>query len=110
MKIINRGYISVTPLMPFHEWVGTFEDEDDMGSFELQEPNVYLITEDFFDVEPIIEQHFKKIFANELSMITENEEDWPQVRSMEVFLHWFQLDFGTTVFDVEKSDLKAERI
>ena len=110
MKIINRGYISVMPLKPFHEWVGTFEDEDDMGQDELQEPNIYLITEDFFDVEPIIEQHFKKIFANELSMITENEEDWPQVRSMEVFLQWFQLDFGTTVFDVEKSDLNAQRI
>jgi hypothetical protein len=110
MKIINRGYISVTPLKPFHEWVGTFEDEDDMGQDELQEPNIYLITEDFFDVEPIIEQHFKKIFANELSMITENEEDWPQDRNMEVFLQWFQLDFGTTVFDVEKSDIKAERV
>lgn len=110
MKIINRGYISVTSLKPFHEWVGTFEDEDDMGQDELQEPNIYLITEDFFDVEPIIEQHFKKIFANELSMITENEEDWPQDRNIEVFLQWFQLDFGTTVFDVEKSDIKAERV
>ena len=110
MKIINRGYLSITPLAPFHEWIKTFEDEDDFGTDEVTEANLYLITEDFFDTEPLVEQHFKKIFANELSMITENEEDWPQDRSMSVFLEWFQLDFGTTVFDLEKSDLKSEKV
>ena len=40
-----------------------FTVEDDNDS------NIYLIIEDFIDIEPIIEQNFKKIFKNELSMI-----------------------------------------
>ena len=74
------------------------------------EPNVYLITEDFFDIEPIIEQHFKKIFKNELAMITDNEEDWPEDLSQENFLEWFELEVGSTVFDLEKGDLKSEKV
>jgi hypothetical protein len=43
-------------------------------------------------------------------MITDEESAWPQERTMESFLEWFDLEIGTTVFDLEKSDLKVEKI
>ena len=110
MKILNRGYITVTPLKPFWDWANTFEDEMEFSVEDGVEPNVYLITEDFFDIEHVIEQHFKKIFKNELAMITDNEEDWPEDLSQENFLEWFELEVGSTVFDLEKGDLKSEKV
>ena len=74
------------------------------------DPNIYLISEDFFDIEPLIEQHYKMIFASELSMVTEDELDWPENRNLELFLEWFELEIGSTVFDLEKSDLKTEKL
>jgi hypothetical protein len=110
MKIVNRGYISVTPNKPFWDWANSFEDEMEFSVEDGVEPNIYLITEDFFDIEPIIEQNFKKIFKNELTMITDTQEDWPEDLSIENFLEWFTLEVGSTVFDLEKSDIKIEKV
>lgn len=110
MKLVNRGYITITPNKPFWDWANEFESDMEFSVDDDVEPNVYLITEDFFDIDPIIEQNFKKIFKNELSMITEEEEEWPQDRTMEVFMEWFTLEVGSTVFDLEKSDLRVEKV
>ena len=110
MKLTNRGFITVTPKQIFWDWANEFEDELTFSAADNVEPNVYLITDDFFEVEPLIEQHFKKIFSNELSMITDTEADWPENRNMDLFLNWFDLEIGSTVFDLEKSDLKAEKV
>lgn len=110
MKIVNRGFITVAPKQAFWDWANQFEDDVVFSETDEVEPNVYLITEDFFEIEPLIEQNFKKIFNNELAMITENEEDWPENRTLELFLTWFTLEIGSTVFDLEKSGLSAEKI
>jgi hypothetical protein len=110
MKLVNRGYLTIRPNKPFWDWANEFESDMEFSVDDDVEPNVYLITDDFFDIEPILEQNFKKIFKNELSMITDEESAWPQERSMEIFLEWFELEIGTTVFDLEKSDLKVEKI
>jgi hypothetical protein len=110
MKIVNRGYITVKQNKPFWDWANEFESDMEFTVEDDLEPNIYLITEDFIEIDPIIEQNFKKIFKNELSMITEEETDWPEDRSIEVFLEWFSIEVGSTVFDLEKSDLNAEKI
>jgi hypothetical protein len=110
MKIVNRGFITITPKQAFWDWANEFESEMEFSAEDGVEPNVYLITEEFFEIEPLIEQNFKKIFKNELSMITEDEEDWPTDRTMDTFLNWFDIEIGSTVFDLEKSDLKGEKL
>jgi hypothetical protein len=110
MKIVNRGYISIRQNKAFWDWANEFESDMEFSVEDDIDPNIYLITEDFIDVEPIIEQNFKKIFKNELSMITEEETDWPEIRTMEVFLEWFTIEVGSTVFDLDKSDLRVEKI
>lgn len=109
MKIVNRGYVIVRPTEHFWNWANQFADEDLKVQMEDgMEPNIYLIEEDFFEIEPVIERSFKKIFKTELLMVNDDEESWPEDRSMETFLAWFDLEFGATVLDLEKSDLKRE--
>ncbi|MBP6091602.1 MAG: hypothetical protein KA521_10135 [Crocinitomicaceae bacterium] len=110
MKIVNRGFITIAPKQAFWDWANQFEDDVVFSEADEVEPNVYLITEDFFEIEPLIEQNFKKIFNNELAMITENEKDWPENRTLELFLTLFTLEIGSTVFDLEKTGLTAEKI
>jgi hypothetical protein len=105
MKIVNRGYLSVKALQPFIEWVNGQEDEFIID--EQTEPNIYLIDEDFFDLEPVIKSNFKKIFLNELQAISEDEESYPTI-NMENFEAWFSVEAGTSVFDCEKGGLNAD--
>ena len=62
MNILNRGFITVTPKQDFWDWANKIDTEFQFSEEDAVEPNVYLITEDFFDEAPLLEQHFKKIF------------------------------------------------
>ena len=110
MNVLNRGFMTVSPKKAFWDWANTIDTEMQFSVEDDIEPTVYLITEDFFDVEPLIEQHFKKIFKNELFAITEKEELWPADRNIDVFLEWFDLNIGSMVFDLEKSNIVGENV
>ncbi len=108
MKIVNRGFLTVRHLQPFWEWANQFNEDIQFSEEDGVEPNCYLIEEDFMDIEPVIEQNFKKIFKNELEMACEEEANWPEKLTLELFLSFFDIELGTTVFDLQKSDLRAE--
>ncbi|MEZ4891102.1 MAG: hypothetical protein R2779_11325 [Crocinitomicaceae bacterium] len=105
MKIVNRGFLIVSPKKPFFDWANNFEEDIYFNESDEVEPTVYLIEEDFIESEHVIKSHYKKIFLNELSMITENPEDHPEI-SEQLFYEWFKVVDGTTVLDNLKSDLK----
>jgi hypothetical protein len=105
MKIVNRGYLIVRPLQPFIEWALDQDEETFMD--ENVEASIYLVEEDFFEDEPVIEANFKKIFLNELEAVTDDESKYPPIR-MELFKEWFKVEAGNNVFDGEKSDLLAD--
>ena len=105
MKIVNRGYIIVKAKQSFVYWANQLEEEFKMSSDS--EPNIYLIEEDFFEIEPIIKKYFKKIFANELMAISEDESIYPEFK-LEVFDEWFSYELGSTVFDTQTEQLQGE--
>lgn len=106
MKIVNRGYIVVHPKQHYIDWANQFEDEFLMDEFS--EPTVYLIEDDFFEDDQVLKANFKKIFNNELIAVTEDESTYPEI-TLENFDAWFSYVLGTTVFDTQKSDLRAEK-
>lgn len=110
MKLLNRGFLIVRPRQAFFDWANQFDEHIQFSTDDEIEPNIYLITEDFMDIEPIIEQHFKKIFEAELLAVTDEEDTWPSERKIELFLNWFSIEAGSMVFDLEKSDLKREEV
>lgn len=110
MQIINRGFLTIRPKQAFLEWANQIDSDVEFVESDEVEGTNFLIEEDFFEIEPIIEKHFKKIFKHELSMITDQEKMWPGNITLELFLEWFSVDFGAIVIDLEKSDLKSEKI
>lgn len=107
MKTVNRGYILVEPRQPFCDWAKENDEDFDFNEDDDLEGSVYLIEEDFFEIEPLLEQHFKKIMKNECRAVTDKEENWPKP-SMNLFVEWFNIRVGGSVFDTLKEDLEAE--
>jgi hypothetical protein len=105
MKFINRGYIKVKAKQSYIEWVNAREDEFTINSGT--DSNIYLIEEEFFEIEPVLKSNFQKIFLNELQAISEEEEDYPEI-TLENFKEWFELEIGNTVFDCESSQLISD--
>ncbi len=108
MKLVNRGFLVVRPTEVFLSWANVNSQGIAFTIDDQPEPSIYLIEEDFFDIEPIIERHFKAMFEQELELVNDDESTWPQQRTIELFLTWFEIEAGTTVFDSEKSDLRAD--
>jgi hypothetical protein len=107
MKFVNRGYMSVKPTQKFLDWANTMDQEYPV-TLEFCEGNIYLIEEDFMEVEPILKANFKAIFENEFTAITEEDDLWPCEFKLENFEQYFTVEFGTTVLDTQKSDLKRD--
>ncbi|MBU2018640.1 MAG: hypothetical protein KJ941_03255 [Bacteroidetes bacterium] len=107
MKIVNRGYLLVRPTLKFQTWAKN-ANPDILIDLDDREGSVYLIDDDFFEEEPIIEQLFKKILVQELEAVTGEETLWPDDVSRENFDELFTVEFGSMVFDAEKSDLKKD--
>ena len=107
MKFVNRGYMLVKPTQLFIDWAKE-KDETSFLSLEFSEGNIYLIEEDFMEEEPILKANFKTIFKNEFESVEENEEEWPCDCKLENFINYFTVEFGSSVFDLQKSDLKAD--
>ena len=107
-QIVNRGFLTVRPTQLFWDWANDVSGEIEFSEFDDTEPTVYLVEEDFFEIEPILKKAYKRIFENELSSISFDEEVWPKAISFELFLTWFNIDNGSIVVDLEKNDLMRE--
>lgn len=110
-QCVNRGFMVVRPKQAYIEWANQFDDEFKLDAEALNEiePTVYLIEEEeFFDTEPILKKHFKKIFLSELEAACEEDEaEFPDIK-LEVFNEWFSVEFGTIVLDTLDSQLTKE--
>ena len=89
----------------FIDWVSQIDYEFFID--DDSEANIYLVEEDFFEVEPIIKANFKKIFLNELDGVADDDSSYPDIK-LENFLEWFSVEAGTMVFDCEKGGLQGE--
>lgn len=104
MKMINRGFLMVRPQQAFIDWA--MQQDEELFLDQDMEANIYLVEEDFFEEEPVIEANFKKIFLNELEAVTDDESRYPAIK-MEVFQTWFKVSAGNSVFDCEKDNIRA---
>jgi hypothetical protein len=107
MKTVNRGYILVEPRQAFCDWAKLNDEEFDFDETDDLEGSLYLIEEEFMEYEPLIEAHFKKIFKNECMAIVDDEEQIPKA-TLELFLEWFNVRIGGSVFDTQKQPLIVE--
>ena len=74
------------------------------------EPTVYLIEEEFWEDELILEKYRKKIIRRECSEICSDETKWPVIKDNDQFRFYFQVFLGVIVVDLLESDLICEEM
>jgi len=109
MTILNRGQIVVFPTENFQLWAKE-NSEEDLFFSNQSEPSVYLIEEEFWDDELIIERYRKKMVKREFSEICSNEDTWPVIKDNEQFRSYFNVFLGLIVVDLLDSDLICEEM
>ncbi len=109
MNILNRGFISVKPTTEFLNWKKSHSIEE-LIEPEIPEATVYLIEDEFWDEEEILKKYFKKIAKQEFLGCSEIVESFPSVESVEDFLNFFTVEFGTFVIDLLKNPINSEKI
>lgn len=97
----------VRPTRAFQVWAQQ-ANTDLFIDLDHNEGSIYLIEEDFLEEEPIIEASFKKILLHEIEAVTDDEATWPEDFNRELFDQFFTVEFGSMVFDLQKSDLKRD--
>jgi len=107
MKIVNRGYIRITPKQKFWEWA-RIQDEEIDASIDFNEPNVYLIEDEFWDDALVLEKYFKKLCTFECYQVTEDDSKIITPESIEDFMTYFQIEIGSTVIDCLKTPINKD--
>lgn len=109
MKILNRGFISVKPTTEFLNWKKS-QAKDELIEPEIAEATVYLIEDEFWYEEEILKKYFKKIAKLEFQSCLETIDSFPEIGSIEDFLKFFSVEYGTFVYDLLKTPIGEEKI
>lgn len=107
-KLLNRSALLLRPRQPLADWIARIAPEEALDLAELRaEGNVYLIdeaeSESSFD--EALEQHWRKMFENELTAWDEFSDDWPWPLTRELFDQWFEVEPQVMVFDISGEPL-----
>jgi hypothetical protein len=108
MKLINRGFLMAKPSTAFIQWAT--QNDPELMMDENAEGSLYLIEEEFWDDDLIIEKYAKKIWAQECSSIEDDAKKWPELSEALPFIHYFHLEIGCTVIDLLKEPLEQEAL
>jgi hypothetical protein len=110
--MLNRSVVMVRPKQPYRDWAESVDDSGLLPEGE-GEQTIYLIpsfaTDD--DGWDILELMYEDIFDSELYGWHTDESAWPQNRSFELFLEWFDVAFHSVVenlcdYEIEEVDFE----
>ncbi|RTE64738.1 hypothetical protein EH243_16000 [Amphritea opalescens] len=110
MKLINRSGLAVLPRQPFVDWANQQQDELNQAmtlADHRAEGSVYL-TQEFQceeDIAQQLAQHYEAIFTNELAAWDEFGDNWPENRTLELFLQWFDVSPQVMAVDLLQAPL-----
>lgn len=106
MKVLNRGYIIVSPKsIFFHEL--TPQANNDYLVSEEPEPSIYLIEEDFWDDETVLKKYYKRIVHSEMSQLEAKDAHLLEKIKFENIHEYFKITMGSLVFDLDERSLES---
>lgn len=108
VRHLNRSVIVVYPKAPYERWTG--EDLKAGGLDPEKDGTAYLIPmmQDLDEFDDFLEQTWSWLFAQQLSMWTEDDATWPQDRSLQMFRQWFEVRVADMVVDIAGEPLRAD--
>ncbi len=119
MLPVNRQALYLAPKKPLVDWVNyVFPEEEKILSEEALSNDwgtVYLVPE-FTSEEEFrewLQENYQAFFENELFEWCEDDTQWPEPLSWELFQEWFHVSFQSVVLDtidlpIEKEDDLAD--
>jgi hypothetical protein len=107
MKVLNRGFIIVSPKPVFiHE--AHANSDAAILSPDHPEPSIYLIEEDFWDDETVLKKYFKRIVNGEIKQLGNENESFALKIKFDNIHDYFNISLGSLVFDLD--DRPIERL
>lgn len=105
MKVLNRGFIIVSPKPIFiHE---THANSDAaILSPDHPEPSIYLIEEDFWDDETVLKKYFKRIVNAEIKQLDYENESFASKIKFDNMHDYFKISLGSLVFDLDERPIE----
>jgi hypothetical protein len=103
MNLVNRGFIFIKPKPSFIAWARQIDPEILID--EHAEGSVYLVEEEFWDDDLLLQNYAKKIANNEFYSITADEQRWIEWSEISEFEELFWIEIGCTCIDLRKDNL-----
>jgi hypothetical protein len=108
----NRSSLLIMPKEPFREWAKLYNEESqDVLDARLKEKHIYLVAyayqEDLID---ILRPYYVEILEYELNSWNYIRQEWPENRSLELFLDWFEVILCDDIFDLESEEIETEKV
>jgi hypothetical protein len=104
MSFLYRTAITVTRKQPYIDWANSFDDGGPELTNELagDRRTVYLVeaADDPSAIGELLDDHWQRIFEEELAMWMESEDDWPTPLTREMFDAWFDAELTDAVVDL----------
>ena len=66
------------------------------------------IVEDEDQATEYLENIYEELFTNELATWNPDQTAWPEFRSFDMFLDWFDLEYHSLVFDLVDEDKETD--
>ena len=115
---VNRASVTLKPKQPVIDWlnsvdaalgingINAFDPLDEHGDTFLI-PSAEII-ESRQDAVVWIEKHWRDIFEFELGQWIVDDTLWPQKLTVKMFREWFDIEYHSMVWDLDKTPLKHE--
>ena len=105
MKTDGRSAIVVKPKQPYADWADSLREphEPPVNLASLcTELTIYLVDEIVSPghLREILEVEYKDIFREQLHGWSRDDYQWPRVGDLDMFLDWFEVEWGSLIFDL----------
>jgi hypothetical protein len=93
------------------KWVKSLPDPADLSKDIINKDNTaYLFPElsHGFEEEELLAQFYDLIFEEQLNGWWTEKNDWPEIRDLETFKKWFNIEFHSVVRDLVDAPLQDD--
>lgn len=109
MYFVDRSVAVIKPKAPFLAWLNAVPGNDlDIALDSLRADCTVILMPEFEEPEEgvaYIDEIYEQLFKMELASWYEEEELWPQDRSLKTFWEWFDVEIHSTVIDSVDADI-----
>jgi hypothetical protein len=112
MYEVDRVVAIIKPTKKMLEWLHQKTDENKALALEdIRNDCTTLLIPPFESEEQAqqyMEEIYNDIFENELESWDPEQAHWPQSRSLDLFLAWFDIEYHSVVYDIANEPLRGE--